>query len=183
MPTNNLPHSCNPTHCKEVICYSQGLWMRCICRSNEESYRLNISAKKMSSNHPKEKTNRRTSMVVPYHTIIRPIADTPSLPPTTWQVLQNLPSWLIACKVKNLGHCRTAITWQPPCLVRKRFHRYMNTFVHEGIFIVWPHPLVSMLPKIALLTVYYFIACFLKIPFTHKLAILLVVTNVVKWVV
>ena len=78
MPTNNLPHSYNPRHCKKVICYSQGLWMRCICRSDEESYRLNISTKP-----PKEKTNKRTPMVVPYHTILLPILDTPSLPPTT----------------------------------------------------------------------------------------------------
>ena len=39
-----------------------------------------------------------------------------------------------------------------------------------------------MVPKITLLTAYYFIACLLEMLFTHKLA-LLVVISVVKWVV
>ena len=40
-------------------------------------------------------------------------------------------------------------------------------------------PLMSILPRVALLTAYYFIACL----FTHKLVLLLVVISVVKWVV
>ena len=45
------------------------------------------------------------------------------------------------------------------------------------------NPLVSMLPKITLLTAYHFIACLLEMLFTHKMALLLVVISVAKWVV
>ena len=54
---------------------------------------------------------------------------------------------------------------------------------HKGIFIAGLHPLVSILPGVALLTAYYFTACILEMLFTHKLALLLVVISVIKWVV
>ena len=40
-----------------------------------------------------------------------------------------------------------------------------------------------MLPKNARMTAYHFLACLLEMLFTHKLGLLLVVTNVVMWVV
>ena len=42
---------------------------------------------------------------------------------------------------------------------------------------------MSILPKTALVTAYHFIACLLKMLFTHKMALLLVVISVAKWMV
>ena len=61
-------------------------------------------------------------------------------------------------------------------MLSKSFHGYINIYIHQPNFTAYAEvTLGSILPKVVLLTTYYFMASLFEILFTHQLVLLLIV--------